>query len=394
MSDPKKPEFPVSSANFLQKIPRPVMVTLFIVAGSVMLLASWPRGKKVTPVANSAKQTTKTDDFEAQSPVKADPFSVKATNAQDQGKAVLEKSSEYGQQTADPSQESQPADATDPKGGPSSGRPSIDNQPKMPMSENSGGPSTPLPPVSGEITRRLDNSYQQMVQHFKGTAQMAVVAVNSDEYAKLMGSGNALASVEPQLQNLSEDMAGYKNKAKITIPAGSRIRAVTLQEVNSDHPGYFTARVTSPSELQGYTLVCNSKGNTKDRIPVTVEKIVSPEGKEKSAPAGEVQMNYAGLEGEIKTHYFKRLLPPIASAFVGAGAGYLYYKAVAGSQNLNADGQRINTADGVIGPPYQVGVQGVQDEVNRLGGDNPNTVIVPKGTSFDILVTEAITMTM
>ena len=36
----------------------------------------------------------------------------------------------------------------------------------------------------------------------------------------------------------------------------------------------------------------------------------------------------------------------------------------------------------------------LRDEVNRLGGDNPNTVIVPKGTSFDILVTEAIAMTM
>jgi type IV secretory pathway VirB10-like protein len=394
MSDVKKTEFPASSANFLQKIPKPVLITLVVVAGSVLLLASWPRGKKISPVPNSAQQTAKTDDFEAQSPVKADPFSTKATNADDQGKSVLEKSSEYGQQTSDPSQDNQSAGDPDPKGRPGSGRPSINNRPTMPVSENSGGSYVPPAPVSGEITRRLDNSYQQMVQHFKGTAQMAVVAVTRDEYDKIMVGGNVLASVEPQMQNLSEDMVGYKNKTKITIPAGSRIRAVTLQEVNSDHPGYFTARVTSPSELQGYTLVCNAKGNAKDRIPVTVEKIVSPEGKEKASPAGEVQMNYAGLEGEITSHYFKRLLPPIASAFIGAGAGYLYYKAVAGSQNLNADGQRINTADGVIGPPYQVGVQGVQDEINRLGGDNPNTVIVPKGTSFEILVTEALAMTL
>jgi hypothetical protein len=42
----------------------------------------------------------------------------------------------------------------------------------------------------------------------------------------------------------------------------------------------------------------------------------------------------------------------------------------------------------VAAPPFQQGVSGVQNEVERFGGDFPNTVTVPEGTTFDLLVTE------
>lgn len=392
MSDTKKPDFPESRTGLMKKIPKPVVITSIVVLVLVLVLTSWPHGKKTSAVDDPKAQTVKTDAFEQQSPINKPPFSTQESQAANQEQEALDKSSEYG----DVKTKEQSAPEESPGGAPvDKGRPSIDNRPRAAYADQGSGVYTPPAPVSSEMTRRLDNSYQQMVQHLKATAQMAVVAVSNEDYAKIVTNGNTIANVEPSLQNLSSDMAGYKNKAKLVIPAGSRIRAITQQEVNSDHPGYFTARVTMPEELRGYTLVCNAKGNTRDRIPVTVEKIVSPEGKEKASPSGEVQMNYAGLEGEIKSHYIKRLLPPIASAFIGAGAGYLYYKAVADGQNASTTtGERINTADGVVGPSYQAGVTGVQDEITRMGGDNPNTVIVPKGTAFDILVTDAVEMAL
>lgn len=384
MNDTKKPEFPDAQKNFLSRIPAPVKMIAIVIIGVMVLLVIWPKGKKAKTGKAGVEQVVKMDALETENPIDKNTFGTEATVTPNKEEALMAKSTEIGEEST--RKEATDADRIQE-------RPSIESHSRPSMEQMSGGSYTPPPPISSGITKRLDNSYQQMVSHFKGTSQMAVVAVTGEEYNKLTTGGNALASVEPQLRNISEDAEWLKNRTKVTIPAGSRIRAVTLQEVNSDHPGYFTARITGPSELSGYTLVCSSKGNTRDRIPVSIDKIVSPEGKENSSPSGEVQMNYAGLEGEIKSHYVKRLLPPIASAFVGAGAGYLYYKEVSGG-NLNAEGQRINTADGVVGPAYQVGVQGVQDEITRMGGDNPNTVIVPKGTAFDILVTQALEMAL
>jgi type IV secretory pathway VirB10-like protein len=373
-------EFPPAAPSEVKKIPRPVIIGGICIAVLLFMVLSLPKKHKKEDHATAravSSVSTAVDEFESKNPVQKDPFSMQETQ-NNPIESPLNKSSAFGQAAM--------VNAASGMNRPSLSDNTYDEGPQSAPASYNPAPAVPASPVSRAITRRLDGQYQSMVAHFKSTSGQAVQPVKGDEYKQLLGGGNKIDKVETQLMNLTEDAALLSKKTTSSIPAGTRIRAITLQDINSDHPGYFTAKVISPREISGYELLCQARGNARDRIPVEISKIITPAGNEQQLP-GEVQMNYAGLEGEIKTHYAKRLLPQIASAFIGAGAGFLYYKAVA-DQQLNDEGQRINTADGVIGPPFQAGVQGVQNEIERIGGDHPNTVLVPQGTEFEVLVTQ------
>lgn len=249
---------------------------------------------------------------------------------------------------------------------------------------NAAGPPPPYKP-DRSISRRFDDSYRKMVEHFKSVSE-AGVGMSADQYGKFRGSLSPSVSqaVEPQLQNLVENPS-YTSQ-KYHLASGATISATTEQTLSSDHPGYFTAIISSPSELAGYKLLCQSLANVNDRLPITVNKIVSPDGSWESQLKAEARMQYPGLQGQVTSHYIKRLVPPVLSAAVGASAGYLYYTQIASSQKPDSAGQRINTADAVAGLPYQQGIQGIQNEIMRFGGDNPNTVAIPQGTEFEILI--------
>ena len=401
-----KPEqqFPAASPNILNKIPKPALIIVSSVLGLILLVGTFPHKKHAIVAAETAK-TVPVDEFEARNPIKKEAFSGKSSQNIPQGSPIASNSASLAQgidpvtgQPVDPSVQMSMQQQAPQGGRPASinsGNPVQDhgddpigrNSNHKPRYSESSSPSAPPAPYSTEMAKRLESGYQSMVQHFKQTSQQAVVAVKEDEYKNLMKGENKLNKIEPSLKNLTENSEKYTNKVSYSVASGTRIRAVTEQEVNSDHPGYFTAKITMPMELSGYTMLCQSKTNAKDRIPVVANKIIAPDGKKETQIPGEVQMKYAGLEGDIQSHYLKRLVPPIASAFIGAGAGYLYFKALGGN-DLNGQAGRINSADQVAAPPFQQGVSGVQNEVERFGGDFPNTVTVPEGTQFDLLVTE------
>jgi hypothetical protein len=368
----------------LKKIPRSVIIVSVIIAALLLIIITFPRKTKAKQTQPSLTESEMIDNYEQQDPIKADPFSTESVEYDKnsvspfaQGLTPEENSSSAYSGNNVPS-------ATAIGQSQQSNQNYITNDNSSPSITKSSSVSTGYT-VSSEVSSRLADSYQAMVTHFKKNVQ-AVVAVDGDAYSKLL-KGDKFDKVEPTLKNLTENSERLSNKVAFSVPSGTRLRAVTKQEVNSDHPGYFTARITFPMELSGYTLLCQSKGNARDRIPVTANKIVSPDGSKEAQIPGEIQMQYAGLEGNIKSHIGKRMVPPILSALTGAGAGYLYFKAFGGDQ-LNGETGRINTADGVVGPAYQQGVSGVQNEIERFGGDNPNTVIVPQGSQFELLVTE------
>lgn len=400
MNEEKQQEdFPSSSPGFLSKIPKPVLFGGIAVIVLLLLFSTFPRGNKKDEGKTVAEQSSVMDDYEQQNPIETDPFATQSKVGSDEHSTAVARSASLGRtydRNGDPAQAPAMLDQATPRTyrNPSQ---SLEGNLK-PVQHNGSKPTSsdfaPEPvaySLPRSIANRLDNKYQSMVQHFKQTPQFAVVTVREDEYEELLKSADRLDKVEPPLRNLTENAERYANGVTFTVPAGTRIRAVTQQEVNSDHPGFFTARISSPMELSGYTLLCRSRSNTRDRIPVSADKIIAPDGSRETTIPGEVQMKYAGLEGKVKSHHFKRLVPPVASAFVGAGAGYLYFRAIGGHE-LNSEAGRINTADAVIGPPYQEGVSGVQSEISRMGGDYPNTVTVPQGTQFELLVTEAFTI--
>jgi hypothetical protein len=376
-------EFPASTPGKLNKIPKPVILAGIFILIILMIVVTFPgKSKAKKHLKSSVLQTEKVDSYEQQSPITTDPFSTKTVDNTSGISNPIERNAALGSSVPQMGQggeavvlnSSTPAD-------PSSSAPQERNYTRgsIPQEEQ-------VYVLPKDISDRLNGSYQDMVKHFRGTRQHAVEPVEGDAYNKLL-ERDRLERVEPTLKNLTENSAKYANKALFSVPSGTRIRAVSLQEVNSDHPGYFTARINSPMELAGYKLLCQSRGNARDRIPVTVDKIVAPDGKTETQIPGEVQMKYAGLEGDIRSHAIRRLVPPVASAFLGAGAGFLYFKAIGGDQ-LNSETGRINTADAVVSAPFEKGVTGVQNEIERFGGDYPNTVVVPQGTQFEILVTE------
>ena len=400
-------EFPAASPNFFSKLPRMPLIIGSSVLALVLIVTTFPHKKHAVMAAENTK-TMPVDEYETRNPIKKDLFAGKSSQSTPQQASLVSNSGSLGQgidpvtgQPVDPSGMGQmPQNPNVQPQTPQGRAGSINNNPAeqgneaierhsnhKPGYSSSSTPSAPPAPYSSEMAKRLESGYQSMVQHFKGTPAQAVVVVKDDEYKNLMKGDNKLAKVDPTLKNLNENSEKFTNKVSFSVASGTRIRAITQQEVNSDHPGYFTAKITMPSELSGYTMLCQSKTNAKDRIPVVANKIIAPDGKKETQIPGEVQMKYAGLEGDIQSHYLKRLVPPIASAFIGAGAGYLYFKALGGN-DLNGQAGRINSADQVAAPPFQQGVSGVQNEVERFGGDFPNTVTVPEGTTFDLLVTE------
>lgn len=378
----KEPEFPSSTPGKFGKIPKQVVIAGIFIIVILMMVVTFPgksKSKKHTKLP--VMQSEMIDSYEQQSPITTDPFSREAVDNPTGISNPMTRNAEFGNGTPQMGQGNAPVM--------NSSTPSADKLPSQQMRSNTRNsvPNEELGyTVPKRITDRLGGSYQDMVKHFRGTRQYAVEPVDGGAYGKLL-ERDRLERVEPALKNLNENSEQFANKVNFTVPSGTRIRAVSLQEVNSDHPGYFTARITSPMELSGYKILCQSRGNMRDRIPVSADKIIAPDGKSETQIPGEVQMKYAGLEGDVESHALRRLVPPVASAFLGAGAGFLYFKAIGGDK-LNSETGRINTADAVVSAPFDKGVTGVQNEVERFGGDYPNTVVVPQGTQFEILVTE------
>jgi type IV secretory pathway VirB10-like protein len=92
-------------------------------------------------------------------------------------------------------------------------------------------------------------------------------------------------------------------------------------------------------------------------------------------------MNYPGMSGKVKNNWMKRLGPELINTAVGAGF-------IAWTATHNGSDVRIDTRDAIAGPIIQQSVSGTQTEVSRMGGDVPNTVIIPSGTQFDFLLSE------
>lgn len=254
-------------------------------------------------------------------------------------------------------------------------------RPQVSSAGMSGTPATYQMPY--EFRKRLSSDYQGVVGHFRQTAQYKY-EMNSSEYNERVQGGQNLAKVEPALRELYPGAATAKQGFGFVINSGTRLTAITDQEVNSDYPGMFTATVVRPYEIKGATLLCNSGSLNRKRIPVNLNKLTY-KGKEYSL-AGQVQMKYPGIDGDFHNNWYKRLGPELVSTAIGAG--FLAWTV------KNESGDRIDTRDAIAGPIIQESVSGLQDEITAMGGNVPNTVVVSAGTQFDIMLSETLEMTL
>lgn len=227
-----------------------------------------------------------------------------------------------------------------------------------------------------EVQIRMNSSYKAMIDHFKQKDTWS----QDPEYLEKTRVPDARALVDQPLKNLYEGANSLQAGMTYDIPSGTRIIAVTEQKVNTDHPGYFTSRIVRPHVLAGSRLICQAGVNQNDRIPVQPVKIIFEGGNEIQI-AGQIETDFAGLDGDVTSHYWARLGPAIGNAAIGGAF-------LAWSMNRENGEDRIDTRDAIVAPVVAQSVSGVQNEVSRLGGDFPNTVEVEAGKQFAILLTE------
>jgi type IV secretory pathway VirB10-like protein len=258
--------------------------------------------------------------------------------------------------------------------------PNASSQYDAPVASTPPQPYKYNPPTA--MKKRLDPEYGNIVEHFRKSRDEAKWVIGDGEYKEMTsGKGNLMNGVDKPLKDLYDNAGTVSSILNTRIPAGSRIIATLDQDVSSDHPGIFTATVIRPFEVKGYKLICQSGTNQRDRINVTVQKIISTSNKEFSLE-GQVQNGYPGLTGRIKNHVMKRVGPALVNAAIGGG--FLAWSLKGGDQG------RIDTRDAIVSGVVEQSVSGVQNEVTRLGGDFPNTVLVKQGTQFEILITSEV----
>lgn len=268
----------------------------------------------------------------------------------------------------------QPTYAARGNGGGSESESPGSTQPRGPRASREGGAHM----VPASFSARLDPSYQTMVKHLKSVKSEALEPPRRESESRI----DRTALVDSSLRNL---YAGATQEGfPFTLPAGTRIIAASDQKVSTDHPGFFTSTILRPEALDGAKLICASGSNLNDRIPVKPVKIIMSSGQEIPL-SGQVETDFPGLDGNVTSHWFKRLAPAVTNAAIGGAFAYW-------ALSQKGSDERIDTRDMVVAPIIQSSVQGVQNEITRLGGDTPNTVDVSAGQQFSVLLTEPLNL--
>ncbi len=238
---------------------------------------------------------------------------------------------------------------------------------------------------SNVMKKRMDSDYQSIVRAFKGNLEQNSWRINESKYIRFAKRKDSLNKIEEPLKNLYDGADKEMVNNTSVLNTGTRILSVTEQDINSDYPSLFTAKVIRPFELKGMKLLCESGENLRGRIPCKIVKLIDKKKTEYTV-SGQIEMNgIAGMEGRVRNNWHKRLGPSLINATIGGGF-------IAWQMSNDVDSIRVDSRDAVYGPIVQQSVEGLQSEISRLGGDYPNTVLIPKGKEFTILLTNSITL--
>jgi type IV secretion system protein VirB10 len=182
--------------------------------------------------------------------------------------------------------------------------------------------------------------------------------------------------------------------SRYMLQASTIIRAVTLNEVNSDLPGDVAAIITEdvrdtptgdhvliPAAAKLYGRYNDQLSYGQRRAQISWTRILFPDGSSQNigSMAGADGSGAAGIEGEVDRHW-------------GAKAGTIGGTAlftVLGQAGAILRGDGGNTNIGVVGAgaagdaASQVGSQLITRELNR-----PNTLIIPQGSSVAVMLSK------
>lgn len=263
--------------------------------------------------------------------------------------------------------------------------PSQNRSSNMNFNTNIGGMSKPIIEeykfkYSNLMKKRLDPEFQAMVEHLTSNRSRGSWELSKSEYNKYKNKKDLFSKVEEPLKDLYVGANNINNNSSVSIGSGTRIRAITENQISSKHPGIFTAKIIRPFELKGATLMCKSGPNVNNRIPCSIDKLITRNGEEVNI-SGQIDMNgIVGLEGRVHWQGYKRMLPAITNAGIGGAL-------MAWQMQNEVDSVRVDSRDAVYSPIIQSSVQELQSEITNLGGDYPDVVKIKKGSNFTVLLT-------
>ncbi|MFO1154801.1 MAG: TrbI/VirB10 family protein [Rhodospirillales bacterium] len=182
--------------------------------------------------------------------------------------------------------------------------------------------------------------------------------------------------------------------SRYMLQASTIIRAVTLNEVNSDLPGDVAAIISEdvrdtptgdhvliPAAAKLYGRYNDQLSYGQRRAQISWTRILFPDGSSQNigSMAGTDGSGAAGIEGEVDRHW---------GAMAGAIGGTALFT-VLGQAGALLRGDGGNTNIGVVGAgaagdaASQVGSQLITRELNR-----PNTLIIPQGSPVAVMLSK------
>jgi len=223
--------------------------------------------------------------------------------------------------------------------------------------------------LSPDWKRTLSSDYAQ-VRKYLDNGDMIV-------FNDASSSNQRSPKVEKDIQRAEERREPMQRYSGMrSFPAGTILKAVTVDIINSDYPSISRARITSPAEIAGSIVLLNTATNMNDRVQVKVDKIVY--NNSTFTINSVVKSGLPNLNGNINRHMARRTLNPLAAA------GLIAY----GTVFANNAGTNINTADVIRGSLIDQGMNLGINELNKYSGDIPNTITVPIGQPFEILLVD------
>lgn len=203
------------------------------------------------------------------------------------------------------------------------------------------------------------------------------------------------AEAEAAAAAANQNGQGNQVPPEVLLPAGEILYAQLLTEANSDVPGPILGEIMS-GPLKGYR-VLGSFEVQEELLTLNFNQIVIDE---EVFPINAIALDpattLAGLATDVDHHYLKRIVLPMAAAFVTGLANAISESGTTTVTISSQTGQTNSTDTGDTTDEQEV-ASGIDEAGQKLGEiideiaeDTETTVIVAAGTAFGLLFIEPV----
>jgi len=229
--------------------------------------------------------------------------------------------------------------------------------------------------LSPLLQQRMSENYQRAMSFYSSPQLVYTSGDNGTT-----GNPDLKKTVDKEYQNLYEGADKVSKGHQFYMAAGSEMRAVLDEPIDTDYPSIVRATVIYPSELSGSkVLISYNLGN--ERVSASVLKLILPDkglGRPKEMTIDAVVRDgLPGIGGDVNHHWMPQIMAGIANAGIAGGA--LYYASKQGpSDNLGAAL--------IAQPMIEKGTEGLMRPIDHFGRRRAVTVKADAGQEFAVIL--------